>query len=237
MTSILKAVKDLLDQAASGRKKGDALRKVGRENAAKRAYEAALVHAEAAIKHLQQSPFDALYCAEPQLSAEHQEILLDLVEAFGVQGGLLQRLMRIPEALASYSEGGELERQFHLPGTYNRMNVLKYMLLSGEKPLSSLQQQIQEIAEGIEEQLRRDPQLADSGWAWADLGDARALLGQLDQAQKAYATFIDKSETKSPERAVEVLTQIVSKLQQSGDPDAERLVTAIDFLKARLQKG
>ena len=73
MPRTLEAVKELLQQVASERKKGDALRKVGQEDRARRAYEAGLARAEQAVDLLLQPPYDALPSAEPPLSTEHEQ--------------------------------------------------------------------------------------------------------------------------------------------------------------------
>jgi hypothetical protein len=93
---------------------------------------------------------------------------------------------------------------------------------------------IKALAEFIDSSLRADKTLSDRGWAWADLGDCLALLDRTVDARKAYATFIAKAEIKSPERTLDVLEKIATKLRSNGDEDAPRLAKAIDALRAGL---
>ena len=72
----------------------------------------------------------------------------------------------------------------------------------------------------IDGTLESNPSAGDSGWLWADLGDSLALLGHLDHAQRAYLAFINKSETKSPERTLDVLRSIAAKLKETASRDA-----------------
>ncbi len=73
------------------------------------------------------------------------------------------------------------------------------------------------------------------GWLWADLGDSLALLGHLDRAQRAYLAFMHKSETKSPERTLDVLRNIAAKLKETASGDAAEVDAAIHFLESRLK--
>ena len=114
------------------------------------------------------------------------------------------------------------------------MQAIKTALLTGDKHLEQLDSQIQTLATLIETNLRTNNTLSDSGWAWADLGDCFALLGNPDDARRAYTTFIAKAEIKSPERTLDVLKEIAVKLDESKDPDAMRLRLAIDVLDSRL---
>jgi tetratricopeptide (TPR) repeat protein len=111
---------------------------------------------------------------------------------------------------------------------------VKYLLLAGERRLRELEPQLRELAAHVETNLRADKSLSDSGWAWADLGDCMALLGKPEEARKAYSSFISKAEIKSPERTLDVLKEIASKLKESADPDAPRLQAAIDILQSGL---
>ena len=233
MLDRLKEVTDRQEQAKSYRKKGDALRKTGREDAAREAYRAGVAALTDALEILRPA-MEQLAAISPPLSSEQEAVLRELVETFGARGGMLQRLGLLKEASGSYSEGAVLERRFALPSTYNRLNAVKYSLLAGETRLRELEPQIRELATHIEISLRADKSLSDSGWAWADLGDCMALLGNPEEARRAYSSFISKAEIKSPERTLDVLKEIASKLKESADPDAPRLQAAIDVLQSGL---
>lgn len=233
MPGRLEGIKEKQEQAKSYRKKGDALRKAGRDDGAHDAYQAGVATLTEALQSLRAEP-DPLSTMKAPLTAEQELVLQELVETYGAMGGMLQRLGSLGEALVSYSEGAVIEQRFAFRGTYNRLNAVKTSLLTGDKRLRDLEPQIRELAALIETNLRADKTLSDSGWAWADLGDCKALLGSPDEARLAYSTFIAKAEIKSPERTLDVLKEIAAKLSALADPDAPRLEAAINVLQNQL---
>jgi tetratricopeptide (TPR) repeat protein len=232
MPDFLKIVRDKQDEAKSYRKKGDAMRKVGKEDVALDSFRSGLAVLNKALELLR--PYTGeLYSMSNSLSNDQDLLLRELVETLGAQGGLFQRLGLQNEALAIYSEGAELEQDFELSSTYNRLNPIKSDLILGNQRLGKLKPKIEKLAKYIETRLRRDKSLSDSGWAWADFGDCMALLGNTEKAELAYKTFIAKAEIKSPERTLDVLKGMASDLERLKDPDVQRLLSAIDIL----QKG
>jgi tetratricopeptide (TPR) repeat protein len=234
----LEGVKEKQEQARSYRKKGDALRKIGREKAACEAYQAGVDTLKSVLQQLRAEP-DPVVAMSMDLTAEQEIVLAELIETYGARGGMLLRLQSLQslhKALRSYEKGAALEERFARPGTYNRLNAVKTSLLVGDKHLRDLEPQIRALAAHIESNMRENKALSDSGWAWADLGDCFALLGNTDDARKAYTTFIAKAEIKSPERTLDVLKEIATKLKDSRDPDAMRLQSAIDVLDSRLEE-
>jgi tetratricopeptide (TPR) repeat protein len=224
---------ELQETARSSRKKGDALRKVGREEAAIAAFRSGLAALSEALGLLKEKN-ELLRAASPPLPGDAAPYLHELIEIYGALGGMQQRLGALDQSLASYVAGADLEERFEQASTYNRLNAVKYSLLTGAETLQSVEARIQTLADFIETSLRADKSLADRGWASADLGDCLALLGRTEEAARAYANFIAKAEIKSPERTLDVLKEIAAKLQAKGDPDAPRLVTAIDILQKSL---
>lgn len=224
---------ELQETARSFRKKGDALRKTGRVEAAMEAYREGRTALNEALGLLKARD-EMLRAASPPVPSDAAPYLRELVEIYGALGGLHQRLGALEESRANYAQGAVLEEKFSLTSTYNRLNAVKYSLLTGPDSLRSLEPKIQILADFIDMSLRADKTLGDQGWAWADLGDCLALLGRIEEAGKAYATFIAKAEIKSPERTLDVLNEIAAKLRSKGDPDAPRLEAAIGALKARL---
>jgi len=233
MLDRLKELKENQERAKSYRKKGDALRKAGREDAAREAYRAGVTELTDGLEMFRPET-EQLSAMSLPLPGELEAVLHELVETFGARGGMFQRLGLLKEASESYSEGAVLEQRFALPSTYNRLNEVKCLLLVGERRLRELEPQLRELAAHIQTNLRADKSLSDSGWAWADLGDCMALLGNPEEARKAYSSFISKAEIKSPERTLDVLKEIASKLKESADPDAPRLQAAIDVLHSGL---
>jgi len=226
-------IKRLQEDARSSRKKGEALRKARDEKGACEAFATGAEILQAAIKHLEpqtpQAPADG-----GELSEKAKSIVNELVETYGARGGMLQRLGSLDQASESYAKGAVLERNFALPGTYNRVNAVKYSLLGGVARLRDLMPEIKDLAEFINASLGSEMSGSDSGWAWADLGDCMALLGEVDAARKAYSTFIAKAEIKSPERTLDILIKIAAKLEEKKDPDQGRLRSVIADLKSSL---
>lgn len=233
MLNPLKKAIELQKAARSSRKKGDAFRKASREKQAVDDYRSGVEALKKALELLNEKRKSLLELSPP-LPDDETAYLLELVEIYGALGGMYQRLGEMEESLASYAEGAGLEEKFRMTSTYNRLNAVKYSLLTGHDPLRSFEARIQTLADFIDTNLRANKSLSDQGWAWADLGDCLALLGRTEEASKAYATFIEKAEIKSPERTLEILNDIASKLQSNSDPDASRLKKAIDVLKTRL---
>jgi tetratricopeptide (TPR) repeat protein len=206
----------------------------GRRDPADKAYWAGVAELTEALEILYTAHDQLKTVSKPQTS-EQQAALDELIELFGARGGMLQRLREHETALSSYQQGAELEERFGLPSTYNRLNAIKCSLLTKKKQLRELEPKIRALAELIDNNLSEwKPEVSESGWAYADLGDCLALLGNLEGARRAYSTFIAKAEIKSPERTLDVLKEIESKLTEFADPLAPRLQMAIDVLQNEL---
>lgn len=221
MNASIEEAQRLMDRAKVQRKRGDALRKAGREEPAKTAFVEGVELLTEAAQKLE------------SLGAE--QVAEDLAESLGAKGGMLRRVgaERQDEALQAYEDGARVEQEHDLSSTYNRLNAIKFSLLTGER-LSALKPRIDALAKLIEEKLRTDSQLSDSGWAWADLGDCQALLGNMSAARSAYTTFIDKAEIKSPKTTLAVLNELALSMAESEDPDADRVRNGAETLQMEL---
>ena len=234
MHEATRCLTDALKIAETARKKGDALRGRRPDDEVVRTYESGCSVLNAALG-VARNAREGLDARSPPLDDDARALLGALVEARGVLGGLLQRLGRFEEARASYCDGELLESRFGLSSTYNRLNRVKQDLLRDDgMTLSALAPDIDELVRTIRDALSADQRLGDKGWAWADLGDCLALRGETREAAVAYANFIAKAEIKSPERTLDVLRQIATKLRMRGDPGATRLQDAIEALQAGL---
>jgi tetratricopeptide (TPR) repeat protein len=235
MLDLLKRVAELQGEATTSRKRGDAMRNVGREVDALKAYHDGLEALTKAVEILRPVKQELAAWTPPvvdELSPKLKKGLDELVETLGARGGLLERLNLLKEASESYSEGAVFEQRFGLPSTYNRLNAVKYSLLAGSGRLRDYVPQLRELADYLDTTLRKNKSFSDSGWAWADLGDCLALLGRPEEAREAYSSFISKAEIKSPERTLDVLKRIAGRLEELKDPDAPRLRAAIDVLES-----
>jgi tetratricopeptide (TPR) repeat protein len=232
MAEGLPLVASLLLDASTARTSGDTYRAKGEHELAREEYEDGVASLDEALNVLRGDPWKGFREGSP--GDIDQKALSTMVEVLGSRGGLLQRLGRTDAAQASYEEGAELEHRFRLGSTYNRLNAVKCRIRSGAG-LESLMANIQEIATTIEERIAVDQATRDRGWTWSDLGDCRALLGELLGAEQAYNAFIARSETKSPKRALEVLSDMHASLERAGDPGAVRVGDAITTLARRLE--
>lgn len=221
------------DSARSARKKGDAFRRSGRdEEAVTTVFEAG---AQALEAGLQDVATERARIEAAAATAADLPLAVQLAETLGALGGLRQRTGQLAAALQSYSAGARIEQQFKMANTYNRLNELRQtLLLQGDTTLAQWEPRIAALAEKIHADLLADETLSCKGWAWADLGDCLALLGRSEESADAYSTFVEKAEIKSPERTLDVLSQIAAKLQQRNDPGAARVEAAVAALQARL---
>ena len=227
----LRFVAEKQQAAAAARKKGDRLRELKDEAAAVRAFRLGVRHLDKAIEVLRGAPWYGF--TDFEAGPEATDAAREFAELLGTRAGLKKRLGEAAEALSGYAEGAAVERRFHLLSTYNRLNHLKQRLMTGT-PLGSLEPELREIVASIEKQLRPDSGAGDSGWAWGDLADCRALLNDLAGAERAYVAFIAKSSTKSPERALQTLRQLAATLEAASDPGAARVQAAVQYLEERL---
>jgi predicted RNA polymerase sigma factor len=168
------------------------------------------------------------------LPNDQLQLATELVEVWGARGGLLRRLGNAREALESYKAGSDVESRFVPNSTYNRVNAIKFALLSGLRTLTDIEGEIRTFEHLLTDALAKDQKLSDSGWAWADLADCRALIGDVAGAERAYRTFVQKAGSKAPDATLDVLHAILAKLREANDPRAAAVDASITALKQRL---
>jgi tetratricopeptide (TPR) repeat protein len=209
------------------RRRGDALTRAGRDDEANQAYEKALRVIDGAMADpsvMEEAAVDPVKAA-------------DVADLLGVRGGLLRRLGRLDKALESYQAGAEIETRHNLPVTYNRANAAKVALISGNRSLGQLHEELVALGEALERRLSTDERAADDAWLWADLGDVRLLLDDEDGAVAAYRTFGAKARTDSPTSALAVLRQIANALAAHGDVAADRIAKGARRIENLLRVG
>jgi tetratricopeptide (TPR) repeat protein len=153
---------------------------------------------------------------------------------YGARGGLLRRLGESSTALDSYTLGAGFERRFVARSTYNWTNKIKYGLLTGLHSLVELEPEIGALEKHLTKSLSDEPELGDNGWAWADLGDLRALLGDGDGAERAYRSFIEKAKPTAPRTTLDVLGSILKELQRTNEERAATVRRSLEFVRDRL---
>jgi tetratricopeptide (TPR) repeat protein len=229
-------VEDQQKRAKLHRKRGDALRRTGQLDQAMKEFRAGLSVLNQAISTLESTPAWALTTpgAPGPLGDEARDVLAELIEAYGSCGGMHRRLGELPAALQAYRHGAKLESDHGATSTYNRVNAVKLALLSSAAGLAALSPDIAALEALLTRQLTDDQALSDGAWSWADLGDCRALLGDVPGAERAYRTFVEKAGSHAPSSTLEVLRDIVKCLQTAGDTGARLVADSLSVLEARL---
>ena len=229
-------VEELHRQAKLHRKRGDAFRRGGSAEKAAAEFRAGAEVLDEIISRLLANQKWSLEHPSPNdvPPSDLMEIARELVEAYGARGGMLRRLGDSEAALESYRKGAEVEENLVHRSTYNRVNAIKLALLSGASSLDDLSGDISHLEKLLTRHFSEHQELSDSGWAWADLGDCRALLGDVPGAESAYRTFTEKAGSSAPNATLEVLRQICDKLDQVGDSRAGDVRASLRALEARL---
>jgi tetratricopeptide (TPR) repeat protein len=221
---------DILRTVTLYRRKGDAAARRGDDREAEQAWNTGLSASEEA--------FDALSITHRLEPVQAQSLDADAAavaaELLGVRGGLLRRLGRESDALESYRDGALLEKEHDLPQTYDRTNAIKLALIVGDTTLAQLHDELTSLQKVLERRLSTDERAADDAWLWADLGDVRLLLGDVQGAASAYRDFVAKARTESPVSTLTVLKEIADVLCAHGDPDAARMTADLDKIEMLL---
>jgi tetratricopeptide (TPR) repeat protein len=206
---------DTVQTASLNRRKGDALASRERTEEASKAYEVALAALDRELGRQSSSRADA-------------------AELLGMRGGLLRRLGRLDDALASYRQGGKIEKDESLPTTYNRSNAIKLGLIAGPATLDDLQGELAALSDAIEQIIRGNEQAASDAWTFADLGDTYLLLGDVPRAIDAYRIFNQRARSDSPTTTLAVLQEIGRKLEARHDPRSARFLSDLQHIEAVL---
>ena len=220
-------ISGLLRSMALHRKKGDALRRRAVEYRKDGRYDEATALDSDAHEEYEigvQEADDYLAGVEKR---HPKDTDLDMAELYGSRGGLLSRLTRLADAAASYAIGAEYEKSADAASTYNRINAIKLGLLTGERSLSELENDLVGAEQTMERRLERDQQAGDDGWLWADLGDVRVLHGDVRGAETAYVIFTRKAKSGSSKRTLTVLQDIVAALNSNQDPLATQVEQSV----------
>jgi tetratricopeptide (TPR) repeat protein len=215
------------------RRKGDALARANQIDAANQAYEKAVSLLDEALEGITKHQVEQ----DSRFGGPNVSAAADKADMLGMRGGLLRRMGRLAEALASYTRGAEIEHDNELPVTYNRVNAIKLVLIMGVGTIGGLYDELQGLRVTLESRLSADERVADDAWAWADLGDIRLLLGDDLEAASAYRTFAAKARTDSPAATLSVLGQLVSALEAHGDKDAARINASLRNVEGLLSSA
>jgi hypothetical protein len=220
-------VDKLIREVALKRARGDNLRRQGKNDEADVEFRAAIGVLDRTLHRLGQ--------VEARASSDEEKARArKLVEVHGARAGLLRRVGDTMSALKGYSIGADLERRLAPESTYNRTNEIKLGLLTGTHDLATLSPNIEALERQLTKSLDETPSLGDDGWAWADLGDLRALRGDAEGAERAYSTFIAKAKPAAPRTTLDVLRSILEVLEQTRDARATTVHKSLEFVQANL---
>jgi len=223
-------VNDILRTVTRLRSKGDAAAKQGNSQRAEQAWTDALAKSEEGFGALAITPELDL----AQARSLDKEVAVQAAELMGVRGGLLHRLGRTRDALASYRTGAILETGHDLPQTYNRVNAIKRDLIAGDNTLADLHGELVAARDTLDERLSTDETATDDAWLWADLGDLCLLLGDDEAAIRAYRDLVARGRSDSPVSTLSVLREIIAALEEHGDPDAGRAAASLRHVEETL---
>jgi tetratricopeptide (TPR) repeat protein len=228
-------VDEMARAASLNRRKGDVLARRGRATDARIAYGAAIDFVDQALATLIPSSD-----ADPATVTD--EVASDVADLLGTRGGIVRRLSNVGvtdaglQALESYRRGAAFEAAHQLPQTYNRGNAIKLALITGEATVAGLRDDLCGLRDALAARLKTDERAADDAWLWADMGDARLLLGDTPGARSAYEAFAAKARTDSPATTLAMITDIVGSLENHGDPAAEPTKAALAEIAATLEQ-
>ena len=213
-------IEALFRRVTLDRKKGDAKRKQGHADEAQQEYRTAVRRIDEFLAASANDGADL----KPEEGAE----------VFGIRGGLLHRCNDLRQALSSYKRGAEFERAGDLASTYNRINAVKFALLTGSSTSAQLRQEIDAAEAALRDRIRQDVEAAEDGWLWADLGDVRLLRGDAAGAEEAYSLFVRKASSGSPATTLSMLERVAAALERHADPAARDVSAALDRVRPLL---
>lgn len=145
---------------------------------------------------------------------ERKECAHRLSDYWGRLGGIYRRADMVPEGIAAYGHGKEIERRYRLDDSYNRINWIVLTLLQDPARLDELDQEINEAIDLIQAQVQGPRR--DQWWAWADLGLVCQLGGRSREAQEAYEHFRQAGARPTDYKSVlPVLKQLQAKFEPS----------------------
>jgi len=160
---------------------------------------------------------DALARVEADSSVpadERKECAHRLSDYWGRLGGIYRRDGKVPEGIAAYGHGKEIEQRYQLDDSYNRTNWIVLTLLQDPAQLGALDPEINEAIDLIRAQVQGPRR--DQWWAWADLGLVCQLGGRVREADEAYAHFRQAGARPADyESVLPVLKQLQAKFEPS----------------------
>lgn len=193
---------------------------------------------KSAVKLLEGVGWSAGVGARAVASDEQKKAAAQMADCLGMIGGNYRRLGHARGALTWFKKGRKIEQdeRFNIDSTYNLGNEISTSVELGKRASSpamktSLRKALMAMKRRTEGNRHRDR------WAWADQGQFCLLLGDYDDAQKAYQRFLELGDRKSTlTSVVPVLKKLHDALVAVQDPSAETLQRGIEYLEREAMK-
>ena len=199
------------------------------------AYSDAIERLSEAIALIDDSQWDDGATAT-RLDDVQKRVAWQLADCLGMLGGNYRRLQQLDEAIQCFERGRlyEQDPRFQIYSSYNTVNSIIAPIEEGLRDAASQSTELRAAVLMLERQIF-DPGDGETSrrldrWAWADLGQCRLLLGNLDEARIAYQHFIELSDAASIQSSRNVLLRIKNALQAKNDDCAEVVEVGIKLL-------
>lgn len=168
--------------------------------------------------------------AGPDESAA-RDIRAELADTYGMKGGTYRRMGKMPEALAEYKRGLDLERVDKL-STYNASNVISLGITL--ENLSPLEPQVQDDLDRVIAELEKttSERRGDEWWAWSDLGQFNLLRDHPDRAREAYRSAMKKGPCSDELiRHCQVLVELRDSTKSTAPGISQNIGEILQFLR------
>jgi hypothetical protein len=176
-----------------------------------------------------------------------RKIAWHVADCWGMIGGNLRRLKKLPEAIDCFKKGRVYEQDerygvsgsgYGIASSYNTVNAIVAPIEARMVGAHSQQDSFRSAVQVLKRQTL-DPEHGvrrPDRWAWADRGQCSLLMGDLEGAKAAYLQFCRLSDPGSIRSSCNVLKSLHDALRDMGDPVAPVVGAGIDFLQSELQE-
>jgi tetratricopeptide (TPR) repeat protein len=198
-----------------------------------RDYDGAIAALQIAVDLIDGSGWERVDSTAP-LTDLHRKVAWHLADCLGMQGGNYRRNKQLDRAIECFTRGAiyEQDARTRISSSYNTVNAIVAPIEAGMRDASSQERALRQAVATLEYQIF-DPEMAEASrrldrWAWADLGQCKLLLGDLDGAEAAYQRFKELGDLSSARSSREVLVSIHNALEAKGDQKAAVVAAGIN---------
>jgi tetratricopeptide (TPR) repeat protein len=193
-------------------------------------------------------PFGYLITLPAEASEVYSDLryrcAVELADCHGMIGGNHRRKGDLDQAEGMYMRGSSFERDYGIPETYNRTNVIVLQLIRDPSRHDALRPLIQSAREAVSEQVNGKNK--NKWWAWADFGllNLLSIEATASEARKsdyraiaseAYRTFKNNGARRQNfESTIGVLTDLQSSLAKVDQEVATAMQDTLGFLNKNM---